>query len=831
MKIALVAPSGVPFVVGGAEKLWWGLTQHVNRHTPHEMELVKLPSPERNFWDIAQSYESFSQLDLSHFDGVISTKYPAWMVSHPNHVVYLQHRLRGLYDTWPNRLPLTPPQLPDAVRPLWQLLQRPDTSRDMLPDIFGQIEVLRQHAQQGATWVAELTALPGPLVRALVHKLDGIALAPESIRSYLAISQVVAQRKDYFPVGVPVEVLPHPSNLEGLHSGSAEFVFTASRLDGPKRIDLLVNAYKQSKAQLPFCIAGDGPEAERLHELAAGDPRIRFVGRLTDTELIEHYSRAAIVPFVPAQEDMGLITLEAMTAGKPVLTVTDAGGVTEFVTDGVNGRVVEPSVKALAHAFDSMLANPAQLAAMGQAATQTAASVTWERTVQRLLAAAEAGLQAAATPPPETAASAARARRTERLRLLVLNTFGVYPPDSGGKKRVFYLYQALAQRVDVTLLNLGHDGGAAEVRHFTPHYREIRVAPSAQFARREAALTRQLQRPVTDIAALLYAHELTEFCDAFKHLLPDTDVVVAAHAYFGPLIQTLWHGPVWYDAHNVEADIKADVLGTPKLANLDGMDTEKPASDFSIPRNQIEAAQWAVKRVAAAEQQLVRHAQRVLCVSNADRKRLMALYGRATDEMDLVPNGTVVPEDAWLDKKRRDELKRNLGLAKWPLALFVGAYHGPNLDAVEAVVDMAQQCPDWCFAVAGSVGKHLDGRTLPSNLYMLGLVSEAELTTLLRAADVGLNPMLQGSGTNLKMLDYAGHGALVLSTPTGARGLAFVAGEHYMECEVSQFATTLQQLGTSSTLASDWHDMRTQARQQVANVYDWRVVAAGVLEP
>lgn len=828
MKIALVAPSGVPFVVGGAEKLWWGLTQHVNQHTPHEMELVKLPSPERNFWEIAQSYERFSQLDLSHFDGVISTKYPAWMVSHPNHVVYLQHRLRGLYDTWPSRLPLTPPKLPDTVRPLWRLLQQTETSRAALPEIFERVRELQRYQEQGAAWVSELTALPGPLVRALVHKLDAIALAPGAVRSYLAISQVVAQRKDYFPVGVPVEVLPHPSNLEGLHPGPAEFVFTASRLDGPKRIDLLVNAYKQSKAQLPFYIAGDGPEAERLHELAAGDPRIRFVGRLTDTELIEHYSRAAIVPFVPEQEDMGLITLEAMTAGKPVLTVTDAGGVTEFVTDGINGRVVEPSVKALAHAFDSMLANPVQLAAMGQAATQTAASVTWERTVQRLLAAAEARLQAAATPPPETAASAARARRTERLRLLVLNTFGVYPPDSGGKKRVFYLYQALAQRLDVTLLNLGHDGGATEVRHFTPHYREIRVAPSAQFARREAALTRQLQRPVTDIAALLYAHELTEFCDAFKHLLPDTDVVVAAHAYFGPLIQTLWHGPVWYDAHNVEADIKADVLGTPKLANLDGMDTEKPASDFSIPRNQIEAAQWAVKRVAAAEQQLVRHAQRVLCVSNADRERLMALYGRATDEMDLVPNGTVVPEDAWLDKKRRDELKRNLGLAKWPLALFVGAYHGPNLDAVEVVVDMAQQCPEWCFAVAGSVGKHLDGRALPSNLYVLGVVNEAELTTLLRAADVGLNPMLQGSGTNLKMLDYAGHGALVVSSPTGARGLALVADEHYLEREVADFAATLQGLTTQTP--APYHEMRARARRQIELSYDWGVIAAGLLE-
>ena len=112
MKIALVAPSGVPFVVGGAEKLWWGLSQHVNRHTAHELELIKLPSAEHDFAAIVASYQRWSQLDLRHFDAVISTKYPAWMVDHPNHIVYLQHKLRGLYDTYPAGLPLEPERLP-----------------------------------------------------------------------------------------------------------------------------------------------------------------------------------------------------------------------------------------------------------------------------------------------------------------------------------------------------------------------------------------------------------------------------------------------------------------------------------------------------------------------------------------------------------------------------------------------------------------------------------------------------------------------------------------------------------------------------------------------
>ncbi len=72
MRIALVAPSPVPFVIGGAEKLWWGLQNAIHRLTPHLCELIKLPSPERNFWEILASYRRFAELDLSHFDRVIT---------------------------------------------------------------------------------------------------------------------------------------------------------------------------------------------------------------------------------------------------------------------------------------------------------------------------------------------------------------------------------------------------------------------------------------------------------------------------------------------------------------------------------------------------------------------------------------------------------------------------------------------------------------------------------------------------------------------------------------------------------------------------------------
>ena len=825
MKIALIAPSGVPFVVGGAEKLWWGLSGHVNRHTGHAMELIKLPSPEYDFWSIAASYERWSLLDLSHFDAVISTKYPAWMVQHPNHVVYLQHTLRGLYDTYPKGMALQPERLPPALQGLWRLLQGPGCERALLPEIFARVRALQQNASIDPQALRAFTALPGPLMRALVHKLDSIGLAPGAIQKYFAISGVVARREHYFPAGAQVQVLPHPSNLEGLHGGPAEFVFTASRLDAPKRLDLLVRAYKRSSTTVPLCIAGDGPEAHNLRALAAGDARIRFAGRLNDDALVEHYSRAALVPFIPFDEDMGLITLEAMAAGKPVLTVSDAGGVTEFVQDGVNGRTVAPTEAALAQALDELLADPARLAQMGVAAQQTAAQVTWARTAQGLLAAAEQGLaaataQAAAKVGASTTALVPAPGRAKsgRLRILVVNTFGVYPPDNGGKKRTFYLYQGIAQWADVTLLNFGASGSAAQEMQFGPHYREVCVAPSRRFEQHEQQLTKVLQRSVTDIAALLYHADLTEYRQAFEALAAQADVVVAAHVYLAPMVFALWQGPVWYDAFNVEADMKAMVLGVP-LPSPEDARTPLAPLDLRAPG----AAQRAVQQVAAAEAQLVQRAERVWAVSGSDSARLAQLYGRAPEQIEAAPNGTQLPADAWLQAERRAALKASLGLGTRPLAVFVASLHGPNLPAAEAVAALAKACPSWTFALVGSVCRHLEGQRLPANLLMLGVVPEGALTALLRAADVGLNPMESGSGTNLKMLDYAGHGLLILSTPVGARGLAFVAGEHYIEAALGDFAAALQALAPQ--LPAPQPALRTAARALAQQVYGWESIA------
>jgi glycosyltransferase involved in cell wall biosynthesis len=820
MRIALVAPSAVPFAVGGAEKLWWGLTNHVNRYTPHAMELLKLPSPERNFWEIVRSYRQFSSLNLDHFDLVISTKYPAWMVAHENHVVYLQHRLRGLYDTYPEHLALRPAELPPVLAPVWNLLQQGALDRSALPEFFEHLEAFRSNRDVPEELKETLVAFPGPFARAVVHALDRIALSQRAIRRYYAISKTVAQREAYFPPGAAVEVVPHPSDLEGFRQEPGEFIFTASRLDPPKRIDLLIRAFRRSRTDAALVIAGEGPAADALRALADGDPRIRFAGRLADDDMVSHYARAHFVAFIPFQEDMGLVTLEAMKSGKPVLTVSDAGGVTEFVRDGVNGRVVAPDAESLARAIDAMMADRPRLLAMGDAARATGAEVSWKRTADALLSSARpAGGSAAAPEGDARAPWPWTAPQEQRTRMLVLNTFGVFPPNSGGKKRIFYLFEALARHADITLLNLGTAGSAPELREFGAHFREIRIPPDERFVAADAALTRTLQRSVTDITALLHAHEIPALESVLTELMARSDVLVASHVYLAPLIARHWRGELWYDAHNVEADMKADILGVDRVA--------APFADASPGAGAAEPdasnATAAVARVASAERALVRAATRVLAASEHDASRLADLYGREIDSIEYVPNGVSLPEDPWLDRDRRARLKASLGFDGRPVALFVGSDHGPNHEAADILVAAARERPSWTFVVAGSICDYEGLRSVPDRVYPVGLVSQAELTTLFRAADVGLNPMLRGSGTNLKMLDYAAHGALVLSTEIGARGLGFVADTHYLPFPPDRLAQALDSL--EPELPSPRLPMRAAARELVEHRFSWGTIA------
>src|SRR5690606_8697672 len=126
------------------------------------------------------------------------------------------------------------------------------------------------------------------------------------------------------------------------------------------------------------------------------------------------------------------------------------------------------------------------------------------------------------------------------------------------------------------------------------------------------------------------------------------------------------------------------------------------------------------------------------------------------------------------------------------------------------------------FIVMGSACMPFRDRKLPPNLHLVGQVDEATRNGLLAAADVALNPMRSGSGTNLKMLDYFAAGIPVISTPFGARGLAIEPDTHF----IASPGGLADALGVMDGLDdARLSAMITSARRLVEAHYSWKVIA------
>ena len=98
-----------------------------------------------------------------------------------------------------------------------------------------------------------------------------------------------------------------------------------------KRVDLAVLAFNE--LGLPLRVVGGGPELERLRALAA--PNIRFDGAVDDADIERAYAGCVALLF-PGEEDFGIVPVEAMASGKPVIAYRK-GGAMETVVDGLSG--------------------------------------------------------------------------------------------------------------------------------------------------------------------------------------------------------------------------------------------------------------------------------------------------------------------------------------------------------------------------------------------------------------------------------------------------------------------------------------------------------------
>ncbi|MFN8474681.1 MAG: glycosyltransferase family 4 protein [Anaerolineae bacterium] len=343
----VVCNAQAPFISGGAEIHGQGLARALREHG-YEVAEVNLPFAHEPRTEVIQSALAWRMLNLvklpgrpDKIDAVICLKYPSYVVRHPCKIVWLIHQYRQVYE----------------------LLGTPYSD---VQDTAEDRDFVRQ-----------------------VRRLDDRALG-EAVALY-ANAQNTANRVRRFN-GLDAKPLYHPPQYVGRYrcDGYGDFVFTVSRQERLKRVDLLIRGLAQTRTKVRAVIAGTGPLLEAHRALAAElgvADRVEFVGFVDERRLLQLYAEALAVYYAPYDEDYGYVTLEGFLSQKAVVTARDSGGTLEFVRDGETGVVFDAGdMVGLGRALDGLMEDRGKAERMGEAGYRRVAGITWDAVVDTLAA-------------------------------------------------------------------------------------------------------------------------------------------------------------------------------------------------------------------------------------------------------------------------------------------------------------------------------------------------------------------------------------------------------------------------------------------------------------
>ncbi|MCB2204110.1 glycosyltransferase [bacterium] len=172
------------------------------------------------------------------------------------------------------------------------------------------------------------------------------------VHHYIANSAYVAERIEriYGRTSTVIHPPVETARFTPTEDNDGNFL-VVSALVPYKRVDLAIEAANTLK--VPLRIIGDGPEKERLARLAG--PTVTMEGWIDDTGIEQAYASSRALLF-PGEEDFGIVPVEAMASGKPVIAY-GRGGATETVIEGLSGTLFpEQTVGSLTDAIERFTA-------------------------------------------------------------------------------------------------------------------------------------------------------------------------------------------------------------------------------------------------------------------------------------------------------------------------------------------------------------------------------------------------------------------------------------------------------------------------------------------
>jgi glycosyltransferase involved in cell wall biosynthesis len=344
MKV-LVLNNMVPFLRGGAEALADQLVHNLNATPGVQAELVRIPFKWEPAERLIDEILICRSLQLYGTDLMIGLKFPAYLVPHNRKRLWLLHQFRQAYDLWD----LGQSNIPNTCR--------------------------------------------GREIRQAVIEADNRCFG--NCEGIFA-SKVVADRLRRYN-GLDSELMMAPLNDPELFLGGdyGSYVFCGGRINAGKRQHLLIEAMRFTRSDIKLVVAGpadtpaDAAVLQSLVERYELKDRVHLeLGFLPREWIAKYVNEALACAYLPVDEDsVGYVTMEAFSAAKAMLTVSDAGGLLDIVRHGDTGLVIQPDPQSLAAAIDRLATNRNTTIEMGKKGRMqwNGMNLTWPATIERLL--------------------------------------------------------------------------------------------------------------------------------------------------------------------------------------------------------------------------------------------------------------------------------------------------------------------------------------------------------------------------------------------------------------------------------------------------------------
>lgn len=385
------------------------------------------------------------------------------------------------------------------------------------------------------------------------------------------------------------------------------------------------------------------------------------------------------------------------------------------------------------------------------------------------------------------------------MHLTQVAPYVTYPPRLGGDHRTHGLVKEFPEFGDE--VQRFCQGGSPAMYRSLDLRRHVEITSRYTERRHLHPLHELLKAPMlVGYPNVFQSQALRVASDGLDKMLRQADVVLSREPWQTPYVldETDDQTPVVFSSHNVEAERFGDI--------------EQP---FFADRVQ--------RRVDQLERRSVEDADAIVCTSERDADVYREQYD-VTAPVLIAPNGTYEDDirDHQPDSPAARRVRSRYGIdSSATVCLFMGSNYKPNVEAAKATVEVAREfsgdSPLVHFVIMGSVGKALNDDQHPENVTTTGYV-EGDFEAHFDAADIALNPMTSGGGTNIKLIDYFARSLPVVSTPFGARGLDAADGEELVVTDLSEFPDSIAALRDDPTRRQK---IGREGQRVAAEKYTW----------